>query len=157
MPHDSKIAPERACPACGRAFRPPRASSRFCSRPCARTINGGRNSKTESWWVNSRGYLEGRIWVDGRQVRVKHHRYVMEQHLGRPLGRHEDVHHKDGNRLNNDLANLEVLPHAEHARVTNGERVYRRGYRLTLSAEERAARAQRMRKVRGLAKAEAAS
>jgi len=37
------------------------------------------------------------------------HRYVMEQHLGRYLLPTEYVHHKDGNKLNNDISNLELL------------------------------------------------
>lgn len=41
-------------------------------------------------------------------------RLRMEQHLGRKLDYNETVHHKDGNPLNNDLANLEVLSRAEH-------------------------------------------
>jgi len=36
------------------------------------------------------------------------HRLVMAQVLGRPLTDDESVHHKDGNRLNNDAANLEL-------------------------------------------------
>ena len=36
------------------------------------------------------------------------HRLVMAQLLGRPLTDDESVHHKDGNRLNNDPSNLEL-------------------------------------------------
>jgi hypothetical protein len=139
-----RALPDIACAACGKAFRPARATARFCSRPCARTINGGQNRKAESWWVNGRGYEEGRVWLDGVQVRVKRHRHVMERHIGRALHAEEDVHHKDGNKLNNDLSNLELVNHADHTRITNAERTYRRGYTLKLSDAERSARAERM-------------
>lgn len=139
---------DRACAACATTFRPARSSSRFCSRPCARTISGGHNRKPETWWVNGRGYIEGRIWIDGAQRRVKQHRWVMEMTLGRALRPDEDVHHLDGNKQNNSPENLQVISHHEHSRITNGERTYRRGYSLSLSEQERAARAERMRAAR---------
>lgn len=50
---------------------------------------------------------------------VKHdeHRYIMEQYLGRKLKRNEVVHHKDGNKLNNDINNLELMTLSEHSRM----------------------------------------
>lgn len=46
------------------------------------------------------------IQVNGRQVRE--HRHVMAQALGRALFRHENVHHRNGDRLDNRLDNLEL-------------------------------------------------
>ena len=139
---------DRSCPICGTDFRPLRASSRFCSRPCARKINGGHNRQAETWWTNSKGYIEGRIWRDGKQVQVKRHRFLMEAHLGRALMAGEDVHHIDGDKQNNDLNNLQVLSHREHSKISNAERTYRSGYRLVLSNAERKARSDRMKAMR---------
>ena len=46
-------------------------------------------------------------------------RQLMEKKLGRKLKRREHVHHKDGNRTNNDLNNLEIVPPSLHFRRHN--------------------------------------
>ena len=46
---------------------------------------------------------------------VKVHRAIMEEHLGRRLRPDEVVHHKDGDKTNNDISNLEVLTWSEHS------------------------------------------
>jgi hypothetical protein len=48
---------------------------------------------------------------------VLHHRVVMENHLGRLLTKGEVVHHKDGNKHNNNVDNLEVMDKQEHNRL----------------------------------------
>ena len=54
------------------------------------------------------------IRVNGKKI--DEHRYVMEQYLGRKLSRDEVVHHKDGNKENNDIENLELMSLSEHSR-----------------------------------------
>lgn len=54
------------------------------------------------------------IKVDGKKI--DEHRYIMEQYLGRKLTRNEVVHHKDGNKANNDIENLELTTLSEHTR-----------------------------------------
>lgn len=48
---------------------------------------------------------------------VYSHRVVMEQVLGRFLDSSEIIHHKDGNKLNNDPSNLEVLTASQHSKT----------------------------------------
>lgn len=139
---------DKNCGECGQLFRPARASSAYCSVPCARKKNGGHNVQYQTWWVNGRGYINGRILTAQGRRYVKQHRFVMECAIGRLLQPHEDVHHKDGNKTNNDIGNLELLDHAHHTREHNASRVYRRGYKLNLTDEQRAVRSERMRQMR---------
>lgn len=45
------------------------------------------------------------------------HRVVVENHIGRLLNPDEVVHHKDGNKKNNEIQNLEVINASEHTRL----------------------------------------
>lgn len=45
------------------------------------------------------------------------HRLVVEKFIGRKLLRSEIIHHKDGNKQNNDISNLEITSHREHAKT----------------------------------------
>ena len=46
-------------------------------------------------------------------------RYLMEQHLGRKLTNEEEVHHKDHNKMNDVIKNLEVKNKTTHRREHN--------------------------------------
>lgn len=50
-------------------------------------------------------------------VRINEHRYVMEQIIGRKLTSNEIVHHIDGNKLNNNPDNLQLLTRKQHVQV----------------------------------------
>ncbi len=51
---------------------------------------------------------------DGNYHSMSYARYLVEQNLGRELLPSEDVHHKDGNKTNDILDNLEVVNSIEH-------------------------------------------
>lgn len=45
--------------------------------------------------------------------RIREHVYVMAKHIGRPLFKGESVHHKNGDRLDNRVENLELWSSAQ--------------------------------------------
>ena len=67
---------------------------------------------------------DGRVRIylkDTKQV-MSYPKYLMEQALGRRLLPNEQVHHKDGNPLKNELDNLEIRLLGEHQREHNPQK-----------------------------------
>jgi len=66
---------------------------------------------------------DGYITVSSEGDRYQVHRRVMENHIGRKLSTKELVHHKDGNRKNNSIENLEILSRSEHMKIHYPQRM----------------------------------
>jgi hypothetical protein len=60
------------------------------------------------------GYVLVRVGKGRKGLRYEHH-VVMERLLGRPLERHEEVHHLNGVRDDNRSENLELWSHSQPA------------------------------------------
>lgn len=64
---------------------------------------------------------DGYVWIiiSNNRKQIKLHRYLMEVKLGRELLASEIVHHKDHNKLNNDINNLEIVTRSKHNTIHN--------------------------------------
>lgn len=80
----------------------------FCSVACRRAYTVDRGARQ----VNGNGYVVVFVGKDypgaGKQGHILEHRMVMQEFLGRPLTPDENVHHKNGDRADNRLENLEL-------------------------------------------------
>lgn len=81
-------------------------------------IQGSKHYRWKGgFWINKSGYKILEIKRNGKRYRIREHRLVMEEYLGRKLTVKEDVHHKDGNKLNNEISNLELMSKSEHSKL----------------------------------------
>lgn len=75
----------------------------------------GRLVRTTGCYVDSKGYL---TVTCGPQRGQRLHRLVASSMLGRPLRKDEDVHHRNGDKLDNRPENLEIMGHRQHGWIT---------------------------------------
>jgi hypothetical protein len=63
------------------------------------------------------GRMQAFIYTDEGRTCTFRSRYLMQIHLGRFLDSEEDVHHKDEDKTNDVIDNLEVIDHRKHANL----------------------------------------
>lgn len=95
----------------------------MCSLHYQREVNGNPLIKELAVWVNANGYWceynPGHIQAN-KDGRVLQHRGIMAEKMGRRLDPNENVHHKNGNKLDNRIENLELWIKAQPAGQRSG-------------------------------------
>lgn len=99
----------------------------YCSKQCYKVNYKAEN--TPNWkggrLIRKTGYVVVYHPNHPHNVGVNYvyeHRLIMEKKLGRYLNKNEDVHHKDGNRSNNNINNLELMSEYEHQKMHGDKR-----------------------------------
>jgi len=120
---------DRTCVICGKEFR---ASRQIVNITCSPKCRGKQHSKDMTGRFRGENSSN---WKGGRTIQVgypclfkpdhpnannrgyiREHRYLMSEHLGRPLLDTEVVHHVNGDPFDNRLENLVVLTRSTHAK-----------------------------------------
>lgn len=113
--------PNVKCTTCGKsidrwASRVARAKHCFCDRQCK-----GKWQSTQRKPARQYASKYRVIKIDGKSI--KEHRHVVECAIGRQLSPREDVHHIDGNTLNNAIENLAVVQKSQHMSLYHRKQV----------------------------------
>lgn len=114
---------KRKCPHCGRAKDYYAVTCRDCYVP-EKPLLGLSGNRHPAWKGGQRIDRDGYIrtyapdhpWPR-RSGYVLEHVRIMELHIGRRIRPGEVVHHKDDNRRNNALENLELMGGGTHSRL----------------------------------------
>lgn len=123
------------CPDCGKArWVQPRTFGNRCNS-CAGFTNESIKGENNWRWKGGRHRVNGYIAIvlpkehpyycmtQKRTHRVLEHRLVFAISIGRPLEKWEVIHHINGNKTDNRLENLRLLPNpTEHLSYTAMER-----------------------------------
>ncbi len=128
---------EKTCLVCKKSFRtwPSKVKNgrgKYCSRKCSDSqtlikkgqhispdteIKKGQHiEKVQGWRYCGRGKQYKEIYLGNRKYR-REHILVMEARMGRRLGPNEEIHHIDGNGLNNNLDNLRLMTKSDHLKL----------------------------------------
>src|SRR3990167_1747276 len=126
----------RICEVCKKPYTTYHTISHTCSRICwknhketkkrankhlkkARDI---RSSTAKHSYNDGYGYImiycPHHPKINKKKPYIREHRLIMEKHIGRFLHKEEVIHNIDGNRSNNSVENLELLPnHSIHMKM----------------------------------------
>lgn len=86
-------------------------------RPAKRRLGIGSGMNNPQWKGGRRIRTDGYVMIWTQSGERLEHQVVMEQHIGRALKRGEIVHHRNGDKQDNTIENLELMSQSEHAKL----------------------------------------
>lgn len=117
----------RSCAVCQREFyvaayqlRDPRRAGTYCSRECkyAAMRQPRKELTARPRFINRQGYVMLPVASGRGKVGYRaEHRLVMEAVLRRSLAPTEHVHHRNGDKADNRIENLELLSNSDHQKL----------------------------------------
>jgi len=127
-----KVYP-RTCKHCGKVDLVQRyyLGRPYCSRKCSSlAISKKMRGKNHPNWNGGKTMSHGYVVLSNyhdhpmatKRGHVLEHRLIMSEHIGRPLDKNEDVHHINGDKKDNRIENLELLPHHKHISKDNAQK-----------------------------------
>jgi hypothetical protein len=125
---DPRFAGTKTCPTCGGSFTARYGATikeweraKYCGSECAGWRRSVKSVIEGAQRIHSGGYVL--IYLPMHPSApgdyVYEHRLVMERHLERLLESHEYVHHKNEDKTDNRIENLQVVRSSEH-RILHG-------------------------------------
>ena len=89
--------------------------------------------------IDCRGYIRIAIFFDGgKKLSTRLHRLVANAFLGLDLfDKNLTVHHKDGNKTNNSIENLEIIDYKKHAKLSLEKQRKKEKHYFTKSEKEK--------------------
>ena len=120
---------------------------------CGCIVDESLLAKAIVWHQNKPTSANKKIYIHGRypcvsihNEKIHVHRLIVSYMEGRKLDRNEHVHHKNHNRLDSSVGNLEIICASEHLSKHNKGRILSLSHRKSISEAGRKRRGIKMKK-----------